>query len=160
MKCVCSGPCDSRNAKDWALLALRVALGVIFIAHGYSKLMGMDGVTGMVMKLGFPAPGFFAYVLALTEFLGGIALLVGVFTSIASILIIIVMLVAIFGMKGLYLPAIDPDLSLLVMAIAVLLMGPGRFSVAASLCKGCLGNGSCANKEGMMMEKGGNGKKK
>ena len=143
-----------KNAKDWALLALRIAIGVIFILHGYDKLwgsIGMTAFTGMVAHIGFPMPAFFAYVAALSEFFGGIALLVGIGTSIASALIAIVMLVAIFGVKGFHFPMIDSDFSLLAMSIAIFLMGAGRYSVAAMMCKGCEDGGACCNKDGKKM---------
>ena len=56
MKCGLSCVCNCKNAKDWALLALRVALGVIFVFHGYGKLWGAPGIeafTGMIDKIGF-----------------------------------------------------------------------------------------------------------
>ncbi len=154
MKCGVSCACSCKNAKDWGLLALRVAMGVIFIAHGYAKLNGgMPMFTGMVAGLGFPMASFFAYAAALTEFLGGIALLLGIGTSIASVLTAIVMLVAILGVKGLKLPMIDADLSLLAMSVAIFCMGPGRFSLAATMCKGCEEGGRCCNKSDMPMKK-------
>lgn len=150
MKCGASCACNCKNAKDWALLALRLAVGVIFILHGYDKIwgaIGMPAFTGMVAKIGFPAPALFAWIAALAEFVGGIALVVGIGTTIASVLLGIVMLVAIFGLKGFHLPMIDADLSLLAISVAIFLLGPGRFSAAAMLCKGCEEGGMCCNKD-------------
>lgn len=154
MKMNCGISCMSscKNAKDWALLALRIALGVIFIFHGYDKLWGGTGMTaftGLVASIGFPVPTFFAYVAALSEFFGGIALLVGVGTCIASSLLAIIMLVSILGLKGIHFPAIDADLALLAMSIAILLMGSGSYSLSAMCCNGCGSEGaSCCSKEG------------
>lgn len=118
---------------DIALLILRVAVGVIFIFHGYGKLFGgapgMVAFTGMVAKLGFPAPALFAYAAAFAEFFGGIAVLLGVFTDVAAILIAIVMLVALVGVKKFSLPAADVDLSLLAITLALYFMGPGKYTV-------------------------------
>lgn len=157
MKCGLSCVCNCKNAKDWALLALRIVLGVIFILHGYDKLwgkIGMENFTGMVDKLGFPAPVLFAYLAALAEFFGGIALLVGIGTTVASALLLVVMLVAMIGVKSFRFPAIDADLSLFAMSLAVLLMGPGRYSLAAMMCKGCEDGGRCCNKDDMKMAPG------
>ncbi len=157
MKCGLSCVCNCKNAKDWALLALRVALGVIFVFHGYGKLWGAPGIeafTGMIDKIGFPAPALFAYLAALSEFVGGIALLAGIGTTIASGLLVVVMLVAILAVHGIKFPGIDAPLSLLAMSLAVLLMGPGRYSLAAMMCKGCEDGGRCCNKDDAKMMSG------
>ncbi len=124
--------CSKSNRLDTALLILRIAAGVIFILHGYGKLFGapgMTGFTGMVAGLGFPLPGFFAYAAALSEFLGGIALLLGVYTKVFTVLIGIVMVVAFAGMKHLKLPMGDPDFALLAIAIAIYFTGPGVYTI-------------------------------
>lgn len=129
----CSTSKKNRNA---ALLVLRIAVGVIFILHGYGKLFGnapgMEAFTGMVSGIGFPMSPFFAYAAALSEFVGGIALLLGVWTRLFSALIAVVMLVAIFGVKKAHLPAADVDVSLLATVIALKLMGPGAYSLSAT----------------------------
>ncbi len=126
--------CRSKEqCTDVALLILRLTIGVIFILHGYGKLFGdapgMVAFTGMVAQLGFPAPGFFAYAAALSEFFGGIALLFGIATNIAALLIAVVMLVALVGVKKFALPSADIDFALLAIAIAVYAMGPGKYAV-------------------------------
>lgn len=129
-------------------MLLRVVVGAIFIYHGYGKLFGampgMEMFTGMVGKLGFPLPGLFAYAAALTEFLGGIAMLLGVFTNIVGWLLAIVMLVA-FGMvKKFGIPAGEIDLTLLVMSVSLALMGPGKYSLMSKMGIGakCMGMGA------------------
>ena len=70
-----------------APLILRLVLGVIFIAHGYPKLFGggMEKFVGTVTtKVGMPP--FMAYVAALSEFGGGVLLLLGLFTRWAALL--------------------------------------------------------------------------
>lgn len=133
-KCSCTSSC-----KGWALLALRIAVGGIFIFHGWGKLFGnapgMTAFTGMVGMLGFPAPVLFAYAAALSEFFGGIAVLLGVFTRAAATLIGIVMLVALVLVKKFSFPAADVDLSLLATAVALALMGAGAYSVEGMMKK-------------------------
>jgi len=66
---------------------LRVVLGTIFIAHGFQKISsGMPEFTRTVAHLGFPMPVAFAWSAALSEFLGGICCLVGLFTRWAAFL--------------------------------------------------------------------------
>ncbi len=144
----CKTHCCHSSGKDVALLLLRLVLAVVFISHGYGKLFGlapgMEMFTGMVGKLGFPMPALFAYAAALTEFLGGIAMLLGVFTNIVGWFIAIVMLVA-FGMvKKFGFPAGEVDLALLAMAVSVALMGPGKYSLMAKMGIGakCMGMGA------------------
>jgi len=126
----------------WGPLVIRVVLGVIFIAHGSQKLFGafggpgIKGVAGFVTNLGM-APGIlWAWILALTEFVGGIALILGLFTSIASAGLIIAMLVAIIKVharNGFFLSqekmGFEYNLALIAMAVSLILSGPGKFSI-------------------------------
>ena len=136
------------DCKSWGLLALRLALAIVFIQHGYGKLFGgnpgMEAFTGMVAALGFPLPAIFAYAAALSEFVGGLALLVGAYTKIAGAFIGIVMLVALFGVQKFAFPSADVDLALLGGAVALFCLGGGRFSVMHYFGKGdCCGEGTC-----------------
>jgi putative oxidoreductase len=72
-------------------------VGLVFFVHGFQKLftMGFGGVAGFLGALGVPAPGLFAVIVTLVEFLGGLALTLGLFTRVAAVLVAIDMLVAI-----------------------------------------------------------------
>lgn len=141
------------SARDIGLLALRIGIGVIFIMHGYGKLFGgapgMDAFTGMVGGLGFPLPALFAYAAALTEFVGGIAILLGLFTSVAAVLGAIVMLVALFMVKKFSFPAADIDFMLLASLVTLFCLGAGRYSLAAAFnmkgANGCSGDAGCCD---------------
>ena len=79
--------------KPLALLLLRVALGVIFVYHGYPKLFGHTRQTmDAFSHMGFPP--YFAYLSGVIEFFGGCLLIVGLFTRIAGLLIAAEMAVA------------------------------------------------------------------
>ena len=148
------------SARDIGLLALRIGVGSIFIMHGYGKLFGgapgMDMFTGMIGGLGFPLPALFAYAAALTEFVGGIAILLGLFTSVAAALGAIVMLVAMFLVKKFAFPASDVDLVLLTSLIALGCLGAGRYSLASVFkmkkYDGCCGEGTCCTTDGGKMK--------
>jgi len=72
--------------KPLALLLLRVALGVIFVYHGYPKLFGHTRQTMDAFgHMGFPP--YFAYLAGVIEFFGGCLLIIGLFTRIAGLLI-------------------------------------------------------------------------
>lgn len=143
--------CSKHQCLDWALLILRVALGIVFVYHGYGKLFGnnpgMDKFIQMVAGIGFPAPALFAYLAALSEFVGGIAIILGIYTHVFGTLIAIVMLVAFLIVKKAKIPSGDADLSLFAMAVAIVLAGPGSFVAWKKGAMGCCG-GTCSTKEG------------
>lgn len=151
--CGCSE--SKHDCKSWGLLILRVMLAIIFIYHGYGKLFGsapgMTAFTGMVGMMGFPLPALFAYIAALVEFLGGIAMLLGVFVRPAGYLLSVVMVVAIAFAKKFAYPAIEIDLALLAMSLSVALMGSGKYALMQGKMVGkCLGSkcqgGKCDGK--------------
>lgn len=115
-------------------LLLRIGLAVIFIAHGYPKLFKKEVFLGTVQF--FEAvnikPGkFWVLTVGVVEFCGGILLLVGLFTQLVALLLAINMLVAILKVnlkKGL-VGGYEFELVLLCSALALLVLGPGVFSL-------------------------------
>ncbi len=121
----------SKNWKspDLALLLLRIALGVIFIAHGWDKIQNMQATIGFFATLGFGS--FVAYLVAYVEFLGGLAVLLGVAMRQATLALAIVMVFAIYlvkAYKGL-LGGYEIDLMLLATALALAILGPGKWRI-------------------------------
>lgn len=77
---------------------MRIVLGVIFLVHGISKFqMGLANVDAWFSSMG--VPGFLAYIAAIIEVVGGIMLIIGLFTRIVSALFILLMVGAIFTVK-------------------------------------------------------------
>lgn len=69
-----------------ALLFLRLALGIIFIFHGYPKLFTHTRESMQMFEhMGFP--GYFVYIAGAVEFFGGIVLILGLFTRIGGLLL-------------------------------------------------------------------------
>lgn len=125
---------------DLALLIIRVVLGVTFIIHGGQKLFGWfegPGVKGMAYWLGsfgVAHPGLLAWTATLSEFVGGLLVLVGLLTPLATALIASTMVVAmaLVHWKNGFLASnqgYEFNLSLLAMALALMLTGAGTFSV-------------------------------
>jgi putative oxidoreductase len=121
---------------DTASLVLRLAVGVVLAYHGWLKLPEVSGFTGFVDSLGIPAPELMAYVVTYLEFLGGIALIVGLATRYVAALFAVEMVSTIVLVKldvGLIAPdaGVGAELDLLILAIAVslVLIGAGRWSV-------------------------------
>jgi putative oxidoreductase len=124
------------------LLVLRAIVGIVFIAHGGQKLfvLGFGGVTGFFTQAGIPLPAVSAVVVTLVEFLGGIAVLLGVLTRWAALLLAIDMAGAIFLVhlkngffvnKGGY----EYALTLLAVSLALALSGPGAVALEGILRK-------------------------
>jgi putative oxidoreductase len=125
-----------------ALLAIRIASALAFLFHGSAILFGAFGGPGPVKFAAFlHAPAVVGYLVGLAQFCGGLAMLTGVFTRIGSLAIILVMLGAIFLV---HLPhgfdighgGFEYALTQLLIAVAVLLAGPGKYSLAPRLPPG------------------------
>lgn len=118
---------------------LRVITGIVFAAHGYQKLFiyGMAGVQGAFTRMGAPMPMVTGPLVALLEFFGGIALIIGLLTRLAALGLAIDMLGAILLVHlaaGFFLPGgYEFVLLLFAAALAVATAGPGSFSVDAML---------------------------
>ena len=121
---------------DFGLLALRIALGAVFIYHGLPKLKNS---AAMAKAMGKPAS--FVLGLGAVEALGGIAALVGFYTQVAALLLALVMVGAAYMKMAKWkvpFAAHDKtgwelDLVLLAAAIALVLLGAGAFSVDHSI---------------------------
>ena len=120
--------------ESYGLLVLRIFLGIIFVYHGIPKLR-MSGAMGKGM--GFPSGSVF--ILGLVEFLSGLALILGLYAEIGALLVGLVMLGALWHKIfkwNIPFSAMDKmgwefDLILLGVAVAILLLGSGAFSLDA-----------------------------
>ena len=133
---------DTTVRRDLALLLGRVGLGVIFIAHGWQKLVtnGIDGVTAGFTQLGVPAPAASAWYAALVELIGGGALVLGAAVPLVGLLLTLDMLGALFLVHldaGLFATdgGYELVLALAVGAAMLGLLGSGRFGLDALLMR-------------------------
>lgn len=130
---------------DVALLLLRAMIGVVFIAHGAQKLFGAFGGGGLdaaakaMAGYGLKPGMFFAVLAGISEFGGGLLLLVGLLTPLAGLIITGVMVVAIAvstGQKGFIVIGglgYEYNLVLIAIALALVIAGPGRLSLDRQL---------------------------
>lgn len=122
------------NYQDFAPLALRLALGVILIRHGWPKIFGQNpglkGFAGWLGSIGFPLPIFWASLVAILESFGGMALILGLLTSWIALFVVIQFLVIIFIVNR-SKPFAEKELDVLIFAVALALifLGSGFYSI-------------------------------
>jgi putative oxidoreductase len=126
----------TRANSDLGRLLLRITLGVCILFHGIAKIQGgVDGIAQGLTALGLP--GFIAYGVYLGEIVGPLLLIVGWFSRLGAGLIAINMVFAIaiahradvFKISEHGGWAIELQAIYLMAAIALVLMGPGRFAI-------------------------------
>jgi putative oxidoreductase len=133
----------------WAALPLRLALGIVFIAHGAQKVFGIWGGPGWAQFTARETPfawmqpaSFWMSAAALSELVGGVLVLLGLLTRLGALMIVPVMLVAVLGVhwsggffmaRGEARDGIEYAFTLLMLSLALLVMGGGRASVDEAL---------------------------
>jgi putative oxidoreductase len=132
----------------WALAPLRFVIGYGFFAHGLAKWnRGPANFGKLLLQLGVPLPTATAWMVTVLEIFGGIAIFVGALVAVVSIPLIVSMLVAMVAVHWRYgfsaiktiglttdgpvfgPPGIEVNLLYLGGLLALLVAGPGAFSI-------------------------------
>lgn len=114
--------------QNTGLLFLRIAIAAVFIFAGISKLSNMSMVIGFFGSLGLPA--FIAWLVALVETIGGIAILLGVWTRISALALAIIMVGAYFTAHiGQGFAAAQMVFVLFLVCLAIVATGPGKYAI-------------------------------
>lgn len=123
--------------RSLGLLLIRVAVGLVFLMHGWTKIGNIGGVEGMFMGMGLPsATGIF---IAWLEVIGGLAMILGIVPRVFGLLFGIEMLVAIFLTGGVakgYRPH-ELEIVLMLLSFGVMFAGSGRYSIWSGECRRC-----------------------
>ena len=121
---------------DAGKLVLRVVLAILILFHGVSKVIGGVGfITGMVAKAGLPAA--FGYLVYIGEVVAPILILIGLFTRVAALIVVVNMIVALllvhtkqfFSLSETGGWALELQGMYLGSAVALALLGAGRYSI-------------------------------
>lgn len=116
----------------WALLVLRLAVGLIFIAHGWPKIKNLKSAAQNFEMMGFKPGSFWGTLAAVLEFFGGLLLIAGWFTQLIGLLLAIEMAITtIWKMKGgqKIIGGFELDLILLASALMLATSGGGYFAL-------------------------------
>ena len=132
---------QDRASVDWALLVVRIIVGIIFMAHGSQKLFGAfggPGLAGVMSPQGPGGGGIIGLLVAIGEFFGGCGIVVGFLSRFAAASLILIMLGAIalvHGKNGFFLSdrGYEFNLALIGLLVPVLILGPGNFALGRVL---------------------------
>lgn len=129
-------------ARDLVLLVARVGLGVIFIAHGWQKFStnGLDKTAAGFDQMGVPAPTLSAYFAAAIELVGGAALILGLLTTVAGVLLAVNMVGAFLFVhmsNGVFVATGGWELvvALGLLSLTIAAVGAGRVSLDNALTR-------------------------
>src|SRR3989344_4731759 len=122
---------------DWQFYGptlLRLVLGAIFLAHGYQKLAGdSEGrakFAGWLESMKFRPGKFWAWFVALVEFLGGVLLVIGLWTQLVALILAVQFLVILFWVQRgkPFISGWEFDFLILFALLALLVLGPGALA--------------------------------
>jgi putative oxidoreductase len=123
------------SAQELGLALVRVGFGLsLAFAHGLGKISHPDQFIGGLTQGGFPLPSVLGWVAILSEFAGGLLLALGLLARPAAAFVVGTLAVAAF-----HVHSADPyqkkelALAYVLVSLAVLVAGPGRFSLDALL---------------------------
>ncbi|MEG6586095.1 DoxX family protein [Dendrosporobacter sp. 1207_IL3150] len=121
--------------RDLGLLLLRFGIGIMFMYHGWPKIMGGTAtwakLGGAISNFGITFfPVFWGFMAAFAEFGGGLLLVLGLFFRIANLLLTITMIVAISTKfaSGVGFAGAAQPIELGILFLSLILIGPGKYS--------------------------------
>lgn len=130
----------AESKSGYTTLALRIPIGIVFMAHGAQKLFGWFGGYGLegtgqwMASIGLGPGMLMAFLAGSGEFFGGLAILLGILTRPAAAVLSVTMLVAIFAVHfehGLFMSngGYEFALALLAASVSLMMSGAGKLSI-------------------------------
>jgi len=121
-------------------LVIRLVFGYFWLETGIGKVQNLDGFTQRFIGWGIPHPAFNAALSAWTELLGGLLLMLGLFTRLVSIPMIINMIVALALVVSSRLMGLDDyveadEVLYITIFFWFLIAGPGKISLDALIAR-------------------------
>ncbi len=121
-----------KKYQDSLLFIARLVIGGIFIYAGWLKVSDMAGTIEMFANLSIPA--WLTYIVAYAELIGGILVVLGLFTELAAIVLAVIMLVAAYlsregGVSAYTLPFT------MFAALISLMSGPGSYNLGRCISR-------------------------
>jgi len=130
---------NCEKMKPYVGLLLRIGLGVVFLYHGYDKVFGAEAQLGMNWNP-HDMPAFLQVMVSWGELLAGLGFLTGVLTWGAALGMILLMggaIAVVHGKNGFNMMdhGYEYNFVLIIMCLALLAAGPGKFSIPLLQCK-------------------------
>ena len=120
----------------YAAVVLRLAVGGVFLHHGWWTLHNFDAVVGMVHGIGFPFATVFAAILTGVETLGAACVILGFLTRVWALMMVVDMVVAITTVLLPHGQVPELEGMLLAGALTLVTLGDGPVSIGQALKKG------------------------
>jgi putative oxidoreductase len=131
------------TVNDNRAVLVRLILGLIFLTEGIQKYLFPESLgTGRFLQIGFSNPAFWAYFAGTFEIICGIFVLIGLYTMVAAIPLLIIMMTAfvttkwpVLLNKGFWAMAHEyrTDFAMTLLLIYLVIYGSGRWSIYANL---------------------------
>jgi uncharacterized membrane protein YphA (DoxX/SURF4 family) len=135
----------SRAAGDLAPLLLRLAIGATFVASGLDKAAAPERAAALFRSLDLPSPEMLGPVVGVIELVGGLALLAGLLTRVASLVLAVEMAVVLVLVRASDVMAarslvdafvaVRLEVILALAAVALALIGSGRFALDSMIAR-------------------------
>lgn len=134
------------DVRRFGVTLLRVSLGVYYVLHAWYGwgILGMDYMTSLNARVGVPFPGAVAWLIVVGHLVGGLLLVLGLYTRLGALINVVIMTGATFlvhlgqgfFMKGVMAPGGNPTyagyefaLFMLIATVAILFLGSGPLAL-------------------------------